>query len=133
MIRQYEGGYTDYLSHTNEVITVADAGAQGHTDTQAMDSSDGPSKNTRDNWKKGHTHTKKMSYREQKDYETIEQDIASLEEQLEQLEQDIAGAATDFVRLNELTAQKSDIEAALEQKMDRWMYLEELAEELGLK
>lgn len=52
---------------------------------------------------------------------------------MEQLEQDIAGAATDFVRLNELTAQKSEIEAALEQKMDRWMYLEELAEELGLK
>ena len=74
-----------------------------------------------------------MSYQEQKDYETIEQDIASLEEQLEQLEQDIAGAATDFVRLNELTAQKSEIEAALEQKMDRWMYLEDLAEELGLK
>ena len=113
VIRQYEGGYTDYLAHTNEVITVA--------------------KNTRDNWKKGHTHTKKMSYQEQKDYETIEQDIASLEEQLEQLEQDIVGAATDFVRLNELTAQKSEIEAALEQKMDRWMYLEELAEELGLK
>ena len=133
VIRQYEGGYTDYLAHTNEVITVADAGAQGHTDTQAVVSSDGPSKNTRDNWKKGHTHTKKMSYQEQKDYETIEQDIASLEEQLEQLEQDIAGAATDFVRLNELTAQKSEIEAALEQKMDRWMYLEELAEELGLK
>ena len=62
-----------------------------------------------------------------------EQDIASLEEQLEQLEQDIVGAATDFVRLNELTAQKSELEAALEQKMDRWMYLEELAEELGLK
>ena len=133
VIRQYEGGYTDYLAHTNEVITVADAGAQGHIDTQAVVSSDGPSKNTRDNWKKGHTHTKKMSYQEQKDYETIEQDIASLEEQLEQLEQDIAGAATDFVRLNELTAQKSEIEAALEQKMDRWMYLEELAEELGLK
>lgn len=133
VIRQYEGGYTDYLAHTNEVITVADAGAQGHTDTQAVVSSDGPSKNTRDNWKKGHTHTKKMSYQEQKDYETIEQDIASLEEQLEQLEQDIAGAATDFVRLNELTVQKSEIEAALEQKMDRWMYLEELAEELGLK
>ena len=74
-----------------------------------------------------------MSYQEQKDYETIEQDIASLEEQLEQLEQDIVGAATDFVRLNELTAQKSEIEAALEQKMDRWIYLEELAEELGLK
>ena len=119
MIRQYEGGYTDYLAHTNEVITVADAGAQGHTDTQAVVSSDGPSKNTRDNWKKGHTHTKKMSYQEQKDYEPLEQDIV--------------GAATDFVRLNELTAQKSEIEAALEQKMDRWMYLEELAEELGLK
>ena len=133
VIRQYEGGYTDYLAHTNEVITVADAGAQGHTDTQAVVSSDSPSKNTRDNWKKGHTHTKKMSYQEQKDYEKIEQDIASLEEQLEQLEQDIVGAATDFVRLNELTAQKSEIEAALEQKMDRWMYLEELAEELGLK
>ena len=74
-----------------------------------------------------------MSYQEQKDYETIDKDIVSLEEQLEQLEQDIVGAATDFVRLNELTAQKSEIGAALEQKMGRWMYLEELAEELGLK
>lgn len=139
MIRQYEGGYTDYLAHTDEVIRVTDAGAMGSTGAKGTPESTsqkdnvGTVKNTRDTWKKGQTHTKKMSYQEQKDYATIEQDIAALEQKLEQLEQDIAASATDFVRLNELTAQKSEAEAALEAKMDRWMYLEELAEELGLK
>ena len=48
-------------------------------------------------------------------------------EKAEQLEKDIVAAATDFVRLNSLTQEKEELESLLEQKMERWMYLEDLA------
>lgn len=50
-----------------------------------------------------------------------------MEEKAEQLEKDIVAAATDFVRLNSLTQEKEELESLLEQKMERWMYLEDLA------
>ena len=69
----------------------------------------------------------KFTFQEQRDYETIEAEIASMEEKAEQLEKDIVAAATDFVRLNSLTQEKEELESLLEQKMERWMYLEDLA------
>lgn len=69
----------------------------------------------------------KFTFQEQRDYETIEAEIASMEEKAEQLEKDIAAVATDFVRLNSLTQEKEELESLLEQKMERWMYLEDLA------
>jgi len=68
----------------------------------------------------------KFSYQEQKDYETIEQEIAKLEARLEELDGLMEKSARDFVKLNELTKEKIDMENRLEEKMDRWMYLEEL-------
>ena len=50
-----------------------------------------------------------------------------MEEKAEQLEKDIVAVATDFVRLNSLTQEKEELESLLEQKMERWMYLEDLA------
>lgn len=70
----------------------------------------------------------KFTFQEQeRDYETIEAEIASLEEKAERLEAETASAATDFVKLNQLTKEKEEVEALLEQKMERWMYLEDLA------
>ena len=69
----------------------------------------------------------KFTYQEQRDYETIENDIAQLEEKIELLESQMAEAATDFVKLNQLMAEKEEAESKLEEKMDRWMYLEDLA------
>ena len=69
----------------------------------------------------------KFTFQEQRDYETIEGEIASLEEKAERLEAETASAATDFVKLNQLTKEKEEVEALLEQKMERWMYLEDLA------
>ena len=69
----------------------------------------------------------KFTYQEQRDYETIENDIAQLEEKIELLESQMAEAATDFVKLNQLMTEKEEAESKLEEKMDRWMYLEELA------
>ena len=69
----------------------------------------------------------KFTYQEQKDYDTIEQEMAYLEDLVCRLDEDILKAATDFVRLNELSKQKEEASAKLEEKMERWMYLEEKA------
>ena len=68
----------------------------------------------------------KFTYKEQKEYETIESDIAALEEKIEELESSMSKFARDFVKLNQITKEKEEAEALLEEKMERWMYLEDL-------
>ena len=67
-----------------------------------------------------------FTYKEQKEYETIESDIADLEEKIENLENSMSSFARDFVKLNQIVKEKEEAEALLEEKMDRWMYLEDL-------
>lgn len=128
-ITQYEGGYTDYINKTDTKMSVTDAGIT------SSDSSKEDNKSThtvnRNNWKDGQVKKKKMSYQEAKDYETIEDDIAKLEADIEQADKDMMSYANDFVKLNEITAKKEALENELSEKMDRWMYLEELAETLN--
>lgn len=127
-IRQYEGGYTDYINTSGRKLSVTDAGIDKKDDTK-------PQENTktvnRNNWKHGQEKKKKMSYKEQREYETIEDDIAKLEDELENIEKDILKYSHDFVKLNELSAKKEETANNLSEKMDRWLYLEELAQETG--
>lgn len=83
-----------------------------------------------DTWKK--ERKLKFSYKEQKEYETIEDDIAALEEKIEELDAQILKFSSDFVKLNEITKEKEKTEQLLEEKMGRWEYLEELAQKIGL-
>ena len=69
----------------------------------------------------------KFTYQEQKDYEMIEAVIAELEEKIAALDKEIEASAYDFVKLNQFMVEKEEAEAVLEEKMERWMYLEELA------
>ena len=69
----------------------------------------------------------KFTYKEQKEYETIDADIAALEEKIEKLESEMTAVSTDFVKLNQIMVEKEAAESLLEEKLDRWMYLEELA------
>ncbi len=127
---QYEGGYTDYLhakeaaNHTTASEPATSAPSAIHGSQKAIN---------RSNWKEGQTKKKKMTYQEQKDFETIEQDIADLENRLEQIDQEMGQAASDFVRLEKLSTEKDSLSEKLDEKMERWMYLEELAQELGIK
>ena len=73
----------------------------------------------------------KFSYKEQKEYETIDNDIAALEEKIATLEEEIAKAATQYTKLHELMTEKEQAEQALEEKMDRWVYLNDLAEQIA--
>ena len=82
---------------------------------------------TSKNWKNGQKRKLKFTYQEQKDYESIEGEMAALEDKIATLEADFSKYASDFVKLNELTQEKEAAEQQLEEKMERWMYLEDLA------
>lgn len=126
-LRQYEGGYTDYaLKKLSE---------KEETEAEQAKKNGNVSKNDSKVSEKGQRtrgpQKLKFTYQEQKDYETIEHDIAELEEKIELLEAQMAEAATDFVKLNQIMANKEEAESSLEEKMDRWMYLEDLASRIA--
>lgn len=72
----------------------------------------------------------RFSFKEQREYATIDSDIASLEEQIADAEKEIAKNSSDYIKLQELSDLKSSLEAQLEEKMERWVYLNELAEKI---
>lgn len=72
----------------------------------------------------------KFSFKEQREYETIDDDIAALESKIAQCEAEITQAASDYVRLQTLMEQKSTLEADLDAKTERWIYLNDLAEKI---
>ena len=115
-IRQYEGGYTDY-NLTKKEDTVVAVEKPKAVEKKGNETRQRPRK-------------LKFSYQEQKDYETIESVIKMLEERLETLDIEIGKFVTDFVKLNELTKEKEEVEILLEEKMERWMYLMELEEKI---
>jgi ATP-binding cassette subfamily F protein uup len=72
----------------------------------------------------------KFSYKEEREFSTIEEDIAALEEKIEENQNLQAEAGSDYVRLQELQDQLADLEAQLSYKEERWMYLTELKEKI---
>ena len=71
-----------------------------------------------------------MTYMEQREYETIGDTISDLEQKLQQIKKQECECASDYVKLQEISLQKQEIETALEDTMQRWVYLSELAEEI---
>lgn len=124
-IRQYEGGYTDYLLRRQEESRSAALENVRTLPVKEEKMPEAQDKNGKPRAKK-----LKFTWQEQRDYETIEVDIAELEERIGEIEAKMLQAARDFVRLNELTEEKEKTEAALEEKMERWMYLEELGQRI---
>lgn len=118
-IRQYEGGYSDYLMEREMEISALSP-AKGEKEKIS---------DSRDTWKVREKKLK-FTYQEQKDYETIEEEIAELEDRLASVEEVYAKAATDFVKLNELTTEKESLEKKLEIKLERFVYLSDLAERI---
>ena len=121
-LRQYEGGYTDYAARKAAEAALEEE-EQGGSRTAAKQETPAKEKGQRTRGPQ----KLKFTYREQKDYETIEADMAALEEKIAELDQAIEASAHDFVKLNQLMAEKEEAETALEEKMERWMYLEDLA------
>lgn len=155
-IRQYEGGYTDYVNRlaeegrtpgeaeavggTGKGVSSGSAGGTGkgvfsgsargsEKGASSGSAAEGEKKASVATWK--HEKKLKFSYKEQKEYETIEEEIAALEEKLEKLDGEMTANATNSVKLGELLAEKEQTEQLLEEKMERWEYLEELAAEIA--
>ena len=130
-LTQYEGGYTDYLEakkqregiKENETSSVPSS----HKNTAGEEKSKKDSVKT---WKQNRPTKLKFSFKEQREYETIDNDIAALEDKISALDHEIMANATNSGKLNELTQEKEQAEKDLEEKMDRWVYLNDLAEQI---
>ena len=112
-IVQYEGGYTDYLAKRIESVEAAS-----------------PKVKKEKNYKKPRQQKLRFTFLEKKEYETIEDEIEKLELHLEELEDQTLKASHDFIKLNELMEEKTKTEQELEYKMERWEYLNDLAEKI---
>ena len=118
-IRQFEGGYSDYLIRKELEKEPEELPIK-------KEKTESSSKNT---WKSGNKKLK-FSYKEQREFETIDEDIAKLEEKIEALENQMEANATNSVKLKELIEEKEKVEAQLDEKMDRWIYLNDLNERI---
>ena len=146
-LRQYEGGYTEYINRVREEGSVQDGAivsgpgstGAGGTGTgkkaagaeQILTGADTPGgkQDSRATWKR--EKKLKFSYKEEREYATIESDIEVLEKKLEELDTKMLEVASDFGKLNALTKEKEEVEAQLLEKMERWEYLEDLAEKIA--
>ena len=115
-VRAYPGGYTEYLDAK-----------------RVEEKAKTPKTPASDKGKERPAAPKKLkfSYKEQREFDTIDDDIAALEEQISQVQAEQAAKATDYVALQELQEKQAQLEAALEEKMERWVYLNDLAEQIA--
>ena len=150
-IHLYNGSYTEFFETHKEGVdgslswdfTDNDGGASKKAGAGKSGSSDkagsgaafgkGGDGNENDSEAKANRgdHKLKFSYKEQKEYETIEDDIAKCEQKIAQYEEDILANATNFGKLREIGEKKEAEEKRLEELMERYVYLEEKAEAIA--
>ena len=116
VVRGYSGGYTEYLQARRQ---TEKAKPPKPSPVEKKPQKPAPQKKV------------KFTYKEQREFETIDDDIAALEGEIAKVKADQAAQATDYVALQELQARQTELEAALEEKMDRWVYLNDLAEQIA--
>ncbi len=121
-IVQYEGNYSDYKEKADEETALKTAGNVNYERSSANEKAASAPKQERAKVK--------FSYNEQREFDTIDEDIAKLEEELKNTEEEIANSASQYSKLTELYAKKEELEQKLELKMDRWVYLNDLAEKM---
>ena len=123
-VRHYTGGYADYRADV--AAERQRLAAQQRLDSQPLPNSS-PKKPSGG---RSHQEKLKFSFKEQREYEEIDGVIAGLEEKIAQTEVLIAQNASDYAALQELTSEKEELEAQLTAKMERWVYLNDLAERI---
>ncbi|MBQ4040626.1 MAG: ABC transporter ATP-binding protein, partial [Oscillospiraceae bacterium] len=114
-INCFVGGYSDYA----EAVKDREVSAPKEKKEKPKQS-----------YEPARTQKLKFSFKEQREFETIDDTIAETEGKIEALEAEIEKNAADYVKLSELMAEKEACEAELERLMDRWMYLNELNEKI---
>ena len=117
-VRHYTGGYADYRADVAEQERIKKQSAASVSNGEKRDG-----RNQREKLK--------FSFKEQREYEQIDQVIAELEEKIEETEQQIRSNSSDYTALQQLTQEKEELEEQLAQKMERWVYLNDLAERIA--
>ena len=125
IITQYEGGYTDYYEKALASGKLVDSMAAPVKGTDREKKPD-----SRSTWKNNREEKIKFTYKEQREYETIDADIAELEEKIAAIDVAMGEAVSDYNKLTKLSTEKEELEQQLEEKMDRWVYLNDLAERI---
>lgn len=130
-VTQYEGGYTDYMQkRPAEIDAISSVGVKSGVTNPATGSVDAK-QDSRETW--GHQKKLKFTYKEQKEYETIEADIEKLEDEIAQLDAEMTKNASNYGKLNALSQEKEAKEELLMEKMERWEYLEDLAAQISMQ
>ena len=93
------------------------------------DENENNSANSQGAWKRREKKLK-FSFKEQREFDTIDEEIEVLEQKIADLDSEMMKSATNSVKLGELMVKKEETEKALEEKMDRWVYLNDLAERI---
>ncbi len=115
-VNRYNGNYSDYLEKIQQNVNMAEK----------------PKKQTEKKERTFNGKRKlKFSFKEQREFETIDDDIAELEQQIADTENEISRCSSDYVKLQELSEKKEVLENQLAEKMDRWVYLNDLAERIA--
>lgn len=124
-IIQYTGNYSEVkeLRGENEKLLEQEKKSSKHKENNEKDKD-------AESLQRKKPNTLKFSYKEQREYDEIDSIIVDLEQKLEQIEKDMHYYSTDYEKLNNLIKEKEETEQLLEEKMDRWMYLNELAERI---
>ena len=128
-IRQFEGGYTDYLNVKKR--ESASTQFTDKTENSRGNLPKDPAESNPKSWKQNAPQKVKFSYKEQREFETIDDDIAALEERIEKIKMQINANATNSVKLKELFEEQEKVQAQLDEKTERWVYLNEIAEKIG--
>lgn len=128
VIQKYTGNYSECLDKIEE--TKGDGYYKSTQNLKEENNSNGNSIDAKNNKSKSKNKSLKFSYKEKLEYEQIDEVIETLEEKISKLDKKIAENTSDFEKLQELLKEKEDTEKLLEKKMDRWTYLNELAEEI---
>lgn len=119
-VKQYEGGYTDFLEKSG--------GAKSSVNEKRNNTKNSDSESNQGRYSA--PKKLKMTFNETREFETIESDIEKLETRLAGIEKDIEANSGSYTKLLELNAEKEKLEEELLEKMDRWEYLTELAEKI---
>ena len=125
-VTQYEGGYTDYQAAFAEKYPEGMLPAGMGTGKKSSDRNEGKKPTEKPKGEK----KLRFSFKEQREWDTIEDTIAAVEEKIADLDAQIEKSVSNYTKLNELMEEKRIQEQLLEEKMERWMILNDLAERI---
>ncbi len=124
VLKQYEGGYTDYYEKSRDESRESSPAGKASGQRNLASSEQYAQQ-------KSMSRKRKMTYREQQEYDHIDEEIAALEEKIAELDAQILECATQYTKLEELSKLREETQALLEAKEERWLELNELAEEIA--